>query len=45
MINDLNNLSYYSNSIANNIALSAEQKDQFNTIVSKWINYENNHLL
>lgn len=46
MINDLNNISYYSNLIANNILLSADQRDHFNAIVSKWINYENNkHLL
>jgi len=46
MIADLNNISYYSNLLANNILLSAEQRNHFNTIVSKWINFENNnHLL
>jgi len=43
MISDLNNISYYSNLIANNILLSSEQRDHFNAIVSKWINYENNN--
>jgi len=43
MTNDLNSISYYSNLIANNILLSSEQRDHFNAIVSKWINYENNN--